>query len=113
MIFHRYACQFLDASRCVPTDGTYSPVPYYLVCHALELGLKAFSMAKGETTECVKDKLRHNLKKALKRARKYGLDGIIIFSAEEQGELRKANKYYNSKGFEYLTLKSEWHFLKL
>jgi hypothetical protein len=40
--FHRYASEFLRVARIASVEGEYSPVPYYLYGHSLELGLKAF-----------------------------------------------------------------------
>ena len=79
----------------------FSPVPYYLYCRSLELVLKAFLLANDFSIKKIID-IRHNLKKALKKARKEGLDGFVVITSYHEKEIRKANKYYDEeKGFEY------------
>jgi hypothetical protein len=107
--FHRYASEFLRTARAFPDNSGFhksgfTPVPYYLVCRALELVLKAFALAKGDTVDAVKNKVGHDLTKALKRAKELGLDSLVSLSTEEELELTKANDYYCKKGFEYFQL---------
>jgi hypothetical protein len=93
--------QFLQAAQAIPGQEVFSPVPYYLICRSLELGLKAFILAKGDTLDAVKNNLRHDLIGALSRANALGLATIAPVSLDEQTELTKANAYYKGKGFEY------------
>lgn len=102
--FHFYAAEFLKSANCVSqiSDG-YSPVPYYLLSRSIELTLKAFLLAKGFP----KQKLRkigkngHDLERTLKKAVLYGLHDIVVLSPSQIAELKKANTYYETKGFEY------------
>ena len=89
--------------QTVPRQDRFSPVPYYLICRSLELGLKAFVLAKGDSVACVRSKLKHDLLKGLARAKDLGLVKIISISSDEESELGKANTYYDvpRKGFEY------------
>lgn len=105
--FHFYAAEFLKSAIEGPqVTGRYSPVPYYLLSRSIELSLKAFLLAKGFP----KQKLRkmgkngHDLEGALKKAISYGLHKIIILSPTHIAELKKANEYYASKGFEYFNV---------
>ncbi|MGH8059104.1 MAG: hypothetical protein ACREOH_18020 [Candidatus Entotheonellia bacterium] len=102
--FLRYAKEFLQAAQAIPRQDGFSPVPYYLFCRSLELGLKAFVLAKGDTVEAVKKKLGHDLIKTLTRANALGLAAIVPVSPDELSEVAKANAYYVGKGFEYFQL---------
>lgn len=101
--FHHYASEFSTSARQAQAGlgSTFSPVPYYLYCHSLELGLKAFLLAKGVTKHELKYRLGHDLRKIPRKARGRGLEQTVPFSAHWRDELRKANNYYASKGFEY------------
>jgi hypothetical protein len=99
--FHRYASEFLRATKdCKLNDG-FSPVPYYLICRSLELALKAFLLAKGVPEKKLRKDLSHDLEKVLKKAMTMGLDKILSVTPQHEEELKKANTYYASKGFEY------------
>lgn len=101
---HRFAGEFLNAAlACCPSDG-FSPVPYYLVSHSIELALKAFCLAKGETLGKLKNHLRHDLCQALACADTHGLRSVINLADSDVAELQKANAYYAGKGFEYFQL---------
>ena len=102
--FHRYASEFATYARQAQAGlgGTFSPVPYYLYCRSLELVLKAFLLAKGVAKDDLKGRnLGHDLWKNLLKARGLGLEQTIPFAAHWEDEIRKANSYYASKGFEY------------
>jgi hypothetical protein len=100
--FHRYAAEFLRAAHDFQGNGGFSPVPYYLFCRSTELALKAFLLAKGIPKKSLKERnLGHDLEKVLKKAISMGLAEVISISPRHMEELRKANNYYASKGFEY------------
>ncbi len=99
--FHGYASEFLRAANSFKCGDNFSPVPYYLRCRVIELALKAFLLAKGFPKNDLKKKLRHNLKKALNSATKYGLQSKVAIKPKEKEEIKKANVYYADKGFEY------------
>jgi hypothetical protein len=102
--FHHYASEFAASARQAQAGlgGAFSPVPYYLYCRSLELVLKAFLLAKGVPKDDLKLRsLNHDLSRILLRARGLGLDTTISFAAHWEDEIRKANNYYASKGFEY------------
>ena len=96
---------FSVATNWIP-DGKYSPVPYFLFCRSIELGFKAFILAKGEKLNFVKLKIGHNLEKALDKAVNYSLEDFVAITLEEKKQLQKANTYYNDKGFEYFDIKN-------
>ena len=99
--FHRYASDFLAAADGVTPRKGFSPVPYYLVCRALELGLKAFLLAKRYDKGRLRGALGHDLIRCLSAANSLGLEEACSISDEQVREIRKANAYYKSKGFEY------------
>ena len=100
--FHRYASEFLRAAQGFKINDGFSPVPYYLICRSMELALKAFLLAKGFPKKKLKERnLGHDLKKVLNKAIPMGLDKIVSITPQHKEELRKANNYYASKGFEY------------
>jgi hypothetical protein len=99
--FHQYASEFLRAAEGFKINDGFSPVPYYLICRSMELALKAFLLAKGVPKKTLKGTLGHNLEKVLKKAVSLGLDKVVSITPQHKEELRKANNYYASKGFEY------------
>lgn len=102
--FHRYACEFAKYAREAHAGlgGEFSPVAYYLYCRSLELVLKAFLLAKGVAQDDLKERsLGHNLSKVLLKAKALGLEQTVSLATGWEPEIRKANKYYARKGFEY------------
>lgn len=99
--FHKYASDYLDIADKWADESRYSPVPYFLYCRAIELGLKAYLLAKGKNLDWVKFSLGHDLAKGLKNSRLNSLDDIVETKDTEEKEIKVANKYYNTKGFEY------------
>ena len=102
LMLQKYAADFLAAAQSVKERSRYTPVRYYLVCHAIELALKALLRARGSSDKDIRN-LSHDLNDCLVRARANGLDSLVLFTSIEQAELRKANVYYVKKGFEYFT----------
>jgi len=106
--FAIYADQFLLASSAIPADGKYSPVPYYLLCRALELILKALLLAKGRSLTALKDTFGHNLDALWNAALTEGLSELIKpLPPTAEADLAKANAYYKGKAFEYFDF-SRW-----
>ncbi len=103
--FHRYASEFATWARKAHADkgDEFSPVPYYLYCHSLELVLKAFLLAKGVTQQELmnRERLGHHLSKILLRAKELGLAQVVPLAPRWEAEVEKANGYYADKGFEY------------
>lgn len=104
--FHRYAGNYLDAARLIEIGDSYSPVPYYLYCRSLELGLKAYLLASEIPEKELRRRVGHDLKKALREACKLGLANHVEFSREQILNFLIANKHYKGKGFEYYQLKT-------
>jgi hypothetical protein len=108
--FHGYASEFAMRARQahVGAKGRFSPVPYYLYCHSLELVLKAFLLARGAPMADLprKRKLGHDLAKILLKAKTLGLEQTVPLAAHWEPEVHKANAYYAGKGFEYFYIVS-------
>jgi hypothetical protein len=103
--FHRYASQFLVAAKSLPPEPKFSPVPYYLLCRSIELGLKAYLLCRRIDPKVLKQPpLGHNLLAILARSEVEGIGSVFVISQEERAELAKANEYYVEKGFEYFHL---------
>jgi hypothetical protein len=105
-----YASQYLAAGIDCKTEKLFSPVPYFLVCHSIELLLKAFILATrvkqpphliGPILEWLKKDVGHNLKRVLAEAKADGVTGLVSIGPDDEAELLKANSYYNDKVFEY------------
>jgi hypothetical protein len=108
--FHRYASEFAKYAweAHAALGGQFSPVPYYLYGHSLELVLKAFLLARGVPMADLprKRKLGHELAKILLKAKTLGLEQTVPLAAHWEPEVRKANAYYAGKGFEYFYIVS-------
>lgn len=98
--FHRWATHYLKCKRDFQCPHPFSPVPYFLLCRAIELELKAKHL-KNMMQSQVKRKFKHDLVKAynaLEPADK-------TLNQSEEDILREANTVYNdNKGFEYFGL---------
>lgn len=96
-----YAGDFLAAAKDFkPPANRFSPVPYYLICHSIELSIKSFLFTAG-FKKAERRKLNHDLEKALQAAENKGLSRHIQLTADERGLLSKANRLYPKKEFEY------------
>jgi hypothetical protein len=96
-VFHRYAGHYYKCKQdfVCPDDGS-SPVPYFLLCRAIELQIKARHL-KRLTQKEVKNRFRHHLLKAYK-----ALDAQEqILSQSEVEVLTAADQIYGDKEFEY------------
>lgn len=80
-----------------PSIVKYFAVKYYLLCHSLELVMKAWLKKQGATYIELK-RLGHDLEKIMVLLHdSYG----ILFDAESQAMIKIVNQYYSQKEFEY------------
>jgi hypothetical protein len=95
--FHRYATHYYKCKRdFTPPDGAFSPIPYFLLCRAIELEIKARHL-KHLTQEEVKDKFRHHLLRAYR-----ALDAQEqILSQNELAVLKTADELYRKTDLAY------------
>jgi hypothetical protein len=96
-VFHRYAGHYYKCKQdFVSPDGGSSPVPYFLLCRAIELEIKARHLKRLTQPE-VKDEFGHRLLKAYK-----ALDAQEqVLSESEVEVLTAADQIYRDKEFEY------------
>jgi len=102
--FYRYADEYHQAANAIIPRNSFSPVPYYLYCRSLELGLKAYLLTKGLSQKDLKLIFGHNLTKLLNKAKRKGLLRIFSIERTEEEVIRNANVYYKSKALEYFDL---------
>lgn len=99
--YYKAAVVTFDVKRCRLSSET---VPCYLVCHSIELVLKAFLRAKGLRVQTLINKFGHDLESTLTEAKKQDLDRFCMVSSEFCEHLRRANFHYKSKDFEYIVV---------
>jgi hypothetical protein len=96
-----YAQEYYAAYELVqkqhPKLTEYFAVKYYLLCHSLELTMKAWLRKKGATYTEMK-KLGHDLEKMMIVLHD---EHSLLFSAEGQAMIRLVNQHYSQKEFEY------------
>ena len=95
--FHLYAYQHWKCKKDFKLPY-FSPLPFYLLCRALELELKSRHLFK-KTQKQVKKRYGHKLNVAyadLDNSQK-------ILSLHEEGVLKQASDIYSAKDFEYFS----------
>lgn len=96
----KYANNYLQAYKIIkeqkPKDLDLPEVKFFLVCHSLELGLKAYLRTKLPRTFLVK--LGHDLEKLLDEI--YKRRGIFV-GKRDLVIIHYANELYKTKQFEY------------
>lgn len=100
---HMYASAYLDAARTLPLPTVpFEPVRPFLVCHSIELGLKAFLSLQGAAMlELADGCFGHNLEAILQKADEKHLGMHVSITETHKAEIRKASLYYAGKVFEY------------
>jgi hypothetical protein len=98
-----YAEGYLDAARSITAPGFPSAlVRSYLLCHAIELALKAFLSLKGMTMLDLADRqFAHDLVRLLNEAQNKGLSTLATLQESEVEQISRASAYYAEKVFEY------------
>ena len=100
---HMYASAYLDAARALPLPtAPFEPVRPFLICHSIELGLKAFLSLHGAAMlELADGSHGHNLEAILKKADEKHLGTHVGLTDVHKAEVRKSSLYYAGKVFEY------------
>jgi hypothetical protein len=114
--FALYAEEFLKAGESIAAHSqargntTFTPVPYYMFCRALELILKAFLLAKHRSLDELKSRYRHDLEKLWREANGLGLSAVVGTCTQSfEADLASANSYYKGKAFEYFDFRRWAH----
>jgi hypothetical protein len=94
--FKRWAEHYYECKQQFRSPHPFSPVPYFLLCRAIELGIKAKHL-NHMTQKQVKQRFGHDLMKA------YNALEVVhqILSSAEVYTLQEASTIYDPKGFEY------------
>ena len=100
---HLYAERYFAAAKALPTlEVPFEPVRPYLVCHAIELGLKAFLSLKGHPmVNLAEGQLGHKLSAILNEAELIGLLDAVPLTIAHREAIKGAETYYAGKVFEY------------
>lgn len=100
---HHYAEAYLDAARVLPAPADpFSPVRPYLVCHSIELSLKAYLAFLGSPMlQLAEAAFGHNLERILDKAKEGKLGDHVRLTPDQTSEIYRASQYYNGKLFEY------------
>jgi hypothetical protein len=97
--FHRWATHYLKCKKDFQCPHPFSPVPYFLLCRAIELEIKAKHL-KTMTQNQVKSRFGHDLVKAYNAL----AQDEKTLNRSEEDTLQVANTIYNdNKGFEYFS----------
>jgi len=99
-----YAKAYLGAAKTIApaSDKELPPIPaYYLVCHSIELVLKAFLRGAGKELEDLKKK-GHNLNQCLRAAEEMGINEYFSLTITQKNAVSLINDYYNQKELEYI-----------
>ena len=101
-----YAQDFLNSFKAYIPEKSFSPAKYYLICRSIELSLKSYLSIKNIPVKTIKHELGHNLTKIFNRTKELDIKKVVVISKEEEVEIKKANYWYNRKGFEYFDIKN-------
>lgn len=95
--FHRWATHYQKCRKDFQCPNRFSPVPYFLLCRAIELEIKARHLKKHMTQDQAKNKFGHNLLEAYE-----ALDSADkTLNQSEERTLQEVSDIYKDKGFEY------------
>lgn len=100
--FQHYAKDFLEAYGKHKGGTKFSPARLFLIARSIELAAKSLHLAQGAELSKIRS-MNHDLEAACEPGI-LAVYGIALTSAE-QVELKRANKYYKGKGFEYFLFK--------
>jgi hypothetical protein len=98
--FHMWATHYYKCKQDFNPRHKFSPVPYFLLCRAIELELKSKHLPKLKQKD-VKNIFSHDLIKAYNDLN----PSEQTLTDDELIALSKANEIYKSKGFEYFVPK--------
>jgi hypothetical protein len=101
-----YAADYLRAAkRARLTEKSFRPAQYYLVCHALELVLRAFLSLSGKVPDDSGPVAwNRNLGDLLAEAERSGLRDFVLLDASAVAEIRRASLYYAGAVFDFPAL---------
>src|SRR6266481_5664517 len=80
--------------------AAHHPVTHLLYGHAIELGLKAYLVARGWDGARLRRELRHDLEACVAAARAAGVDAHVTLSGDEMRAIALLNEAYEAKDLE-------------
>jgi hypothetical protein len=97
------AKEMLAAADILRGSGVWkvSGPTYYLLGHGIEVALKSFLLANGDSLDLLKHKLGHNLAKAARRVVATKCEPLACLLKARMPEIELLNIYYEAKEFEY------------
>lgn len=102
--FHVRAREFLDAAKLLAADsGRFSFAAAFLACRSIELGLKAYLIARGDSPEDVRS-IGHDLQKSLTDCYARGIDVVVSLTSAERDLILRVNSDYMGHNFAYFDL---------
>lgn len=102
--FFLHARDFLEASVLLSEKrGRTTFVAAFLSCRAIEMGLKAYLLARGDSVKTVK-LLDHDLTRALTESYARGIDVLVELTEADRDVLRAVNAQYRAHTLAYWEL---------
>jgi hypothetical protein len=99
---HVYAEHYLMAAKTSSSAAqTYAPAKLFLVCHSIELSLKAFLSLRGKSLVELSERYGHRLAMLYDESVESGIFDFVQIEHSLGEEVRKASEYYQEKVFEY------------
>ena len=106
----RYSAEFLEAALAAddkmgrkPGFDIVAPVPVmFLVGQSIELSLKSFLLFKGESLRRLRTHYGHDLHRALRKAKEYGLLRDVPLSDDDVNIIELLDDLYSTKQLQYI-----------
>ena len=104
--FLTYARKYLRAAESLAPSGPgFDPVPFHLLCQAVELYLKAFIWLKERpTARKIGSKYGHDLRKLWRHSKSRGLQRYAKITVRRELALQLVAPYYKNRQFAYCDL---------
>jgi hypothetical protein len=106
LMLHQYAELYCQAAESVQeTEHRLNPARGFLICHSLELSLKAILSLHGMTLFELSDvTFGHNLDRLLECVDQNSHAAVVQLTAANRAAIGQASEYYAAKVFEYPAL---------
>ena len=98
-VFHAWGRQYFTCFEKLGIPAEYSPVPYFLLCRAIELAIKAMHL-QVDPQKDVKNLFKHNLEKSYRALPPH----FKTLNAVETQVLIAVGAMYRAKEFEYFSM---------
>lgn len=111
--FMQYATHYQKAAELISTksktDVWFDPLPYQLLCQALELHLKSYVwLTDKHSRNKIKNKYGHDIEKLWRHSKQRGLNKYCIPTILRNETIQLVGPYYKSRKFTYLDLPMSW-----